>query len=266
VTQFRRVLGRCAIGAVLLFLAGCRVDARVDIALEDDGSGTVTATLTFDREAMARLGGRAKAAQQVPLGDLRDAGWQISSWTPGPRGTTTLTLTQEYADQDELARLLADLTGADGALRTPTIERERGWFTSRDSLSLVVDMRALESGVVGDAELRARLEAAGLDPTTLDSQLTRELRDSFHLTVAVQLPGGEVREYDATVGTEETVAAEQDHTDYDRMVQLGLAVALAVLAALFLASAAVSARRNRRRRRERVHQEERIERKRAPTM
>jgi hypothetical protein len=265
VTQFRRVWGLCAIGAVLV-LGSCRVDARVDIELEDDGSGTVRTTLTFDREAMARLGGRAKAAQQVPLADLRDAGWEISSWTPGPRGTTTLTLTHGFLDQEDLARRLADLVGTNGALREPAIARERGWFTSRDALSLVVDMRAPESGVIKDADLRARLQAAGLDPATLDTQLTQELRDSFHLSVAVHLPDGEEREYDATIGKTDTVSVAQEHTDYDRMVKLGLALALAVLAVLFIAAAAVSARRNRRRRAARVHREERIERERAPTM
>jgi hypothetical protein len=273
VTQFRRVWSRrvwalCAIGVALL-LAGCRVDARVDITLDDDGSGTVRTTLVFDRDAMSRLGGAQKATRQFPLDDLRAAGWEVSAFVRRPKNTTTLTLTHDFQGQAELERLLADLVGEKGALREARITRDRGWFRAHDDMSLVVDMRAPASGIGSDEDLRARLRAAGLDPDALDKQLSAELRDSLHVTVALHLPGGTERVYDATTGTIATVSASRSHTDYDRMVKLGIAVALAVLALLFLSAASVSARRRRRRRRRgarRPRTEPPIETERAPTM
>ncbi len=256
--------GLVAIAAVLL--AGCRVDARVDVTLANDGSGTVRTTLKFDRDAIQRLGGLDAAAKQVPLADLRAAGWKVSRWTGGARSTATLTLTHDFRDQADLARRLADLVGPKGLLRDPRITRARDWFSSSDGLSLVVDLRTPKSGIGSDADLKARLLVAGLDPATLDAQLSAELRSALHLTVVVRLPDGTKRTYDATNGTVSTVSASHSKTDYDRMVKLGIAVVLAVLAGLFLLAASASARRQRRRRKARVRAELLLDRDRAPLM
>jgi hypothetical protein len=253
-----------AIGTVLL--AGCRVDARVDVTLASDGSGTVRTTLVLDRDAITRLGGLAAASRQVPLADLRAAGWKVSRWTGGAGSTATLTLTHVFRDQADLARRLADLVGPHGPLRDPRITRERGWFSSRDGLALVVDLRKPVSGIGSDRDLRDRLRLAGLDPKTLDEKLTRELRSALHLTVAVRLPDGTERTFDATPGTSSTVSASDSRTYYDRMVELGIAVALALLAGLFLLAASASSRRQRRRRTNRVRAEQLLERDRAPLM
>jgi hypothetical protein len=263
-TQVRRVWGLVAIAAVLL--AGCRVDARVDVRLANDGSGTIRTTLKFDGDAIQRLGGLNRAARQVPLADLRKAGWKISGLVKGPRASATLVLTHAFRDQQDLARRLADLVGPQGLLRDPRITRDRGWFSSRNTLSLVVDLREPVSGIGSDADLKARLRIAGLDPASLDKQLTAELRSALHLTVVVRLPDGTTRTYDATNGTVATVAASQSNTDYDRIVKLGIAAALALLAGLFLLAASASARRQRRRRAARVRAEVLLDRDRAPLM
>ena len=253
-----------AIGAVLL--AGCRVDARVDVTLASDGSGTIRTTLVLDRDAITQLGGVAAASRQVPLADLRAAGWKVSRWTPGVRSSASLTFTHVFRDQADLARRLADLVGAHGLLRDPRITRERRWFSSRDALALVVDLRTPASGLGSDKDLAARLRLAGLDPKTLDERLSRELRSALHLTVVVRLPDGTERTYDATTGTVSTVTASQSRTYYDRMVKLGIAVALALLAGLFLLAASASARRQRRRRTKRGQAEQLLDRDRAPLM
>jgi hypothetical protein len=251
---------------IAMMLAGCRVDARVDITLAGNGSGTVRTTLTFDRDAITRLGGLAGASRQVPLGDLRAAGWNVSSWTAGAGSTATITFTHDYRDQADLARRLGDLVGPQGLLRDPRITRERAWFNAGDGLSVVVDLRTPSSGIGSDKDLQARMRRAGLDPRTLDAQLSRELRSALHLTVVVRLPNGSERSADATAGTLTTLSASQSTTDYDRMVKLGIAVALALLAGLFLLAAWMSARRQRRRRTERVQAELLADRDRAPLM
>ncbi len=235
-----------AIGVVLL--AGCRVNARVDVTLANDGSGTLRTTLTFDKEAIERLGGVDKAARQVPLADLRAAGWDVSAFMRASKDTTTLTLTHGFTGQADLVRRLADLAGPRGALRDPRITRHRGWFSSRDALSLVVDMRAPASGIGSDADMKARLRLAGLDPDALDKELTAELRNALHLSVVLHLPDGRERVYDARTGTLTTVTVSGSHTDYDRMVKVGIAIALALLAVLFLSAAGVARRRRKRRR------------------
>ena len=256
--------GLVAIGALLL--AGCRVDARVEVSLASDGSGRVRTTLTLDRDAVERLGGLTAASRQLPLADLRAAGWQVSRWSPGAGSSATRAFSHDFRDQEDLARRLADLVGPRGLLRDPRIVRERDWFSSRDSLSLVVDVRKPASGIGSDKDLATRLRLAGLDPKTLDKQFTKELRSALHLTVVVRLPDGTERSYDATTGTVNTVSASHSGTNYDRMVKLGIAVALILLAGLFLLAASASARRQRRRRKARVRADLILDRDRAPLM
>ena len=60
-----------------------------------------------------------------------------------------------------------------------------------------------------------------------------------------------------------TLRASESTTDYDRMVQVAIAVVLAALAASLLLAASVGARRNRRRNAQRVRAPH-VEQERAP--
>lgn len=244
----------------VVVLAGCRVDARVDITMHGDGTGVLRASVTLDADALDQIGGERAAAQQIRLGDLQAAGWQFSALDHG-----TITFTHPFRGQTELAQRLSDLVGPGGVLRDPRITRERGWFSANDSVSLVVDMRAPQTGIGSDADLRARLKAAGLDPASLNAQMASDLRAALHVSVVVHLPDGETRTFDATNGTVTTIQAAHAHRDWDRIVKVGIAIALVLLGMMFFLAASVSARRNRRRRAQRVRTM-RIEHERAPLM
>jgi hypothetical protein len=99
----------------------------------------------------------------------------------------------------------------------------------------------------GAAPGRAKLRSAGVDPATLESQLDAELREALHLMVVLHLPGGHTETYVAQDGQVRTVSARAGGTDWDHVVKFGLAIALAVVAAMFLLAAGMGARRNRRR-------------------
>jgi hypothetical protein len=230
-----------------LTLAGCNVNARVDIVLRDNGSGVVRATVTLDADALARLGASGASAPPVVVDDLRQAGWTVSPWVNSGRGSQTITLTHGFADRAELARVVDELTGAKGILQNPTLAHRRGWFSSRDALSLVVDMRAPSIGLTSDAALAANLRKVGVDPAVLEAQLDSQLRNALHLTVELHLPDGHTVTYEAQNGQVRTVSATSGGTDLDRVVKFGLGVALAVVAAMFFLAAGVGASRNRRR-------------------
>lgn len=246
-------------------LTACRADTRVEITVNGNGAGNVRASVTLDDEAIARLGGLDAAGRQVPLGDLQRAGWKVSPWVRGQRGGATLTLTHAFHGEEDLAGRLADLVGTGGLIRDPRLAHQRAWFRSHDALSVVVDLRAPTTGIGSDTDLRARMKAAGLDPSALDAQLTSQLRSALNLSVVLHLPGGETRTYDATTGSFTTLRASESHTDMDRVVQVGIAVALAFLAGSLLLAASVSARRNRRRNAQRVRTPH-VEHERAPLM
>ncbi len=258
-----RVWVLVVVAAVLL--AGCHVDTHVDVTLNPDGSGTLSTTVTLDADALQQLGGLTAASKQVPLDDLRAAGWQISQWTPSGNGGATITFTHTFSDQADLAARLADLVGANGILRSPSIARSRGWLHSNDSLSMVVDLRAPSTGIGSDADLQARLRAAGVDPAAIDKNLTAELRSALHVSVALHLPNGQTRTYEVPSGTTTTVHASESTTNWDRAVEVAIAVVLLVLAGLFALAASASARRARRRSTQRS-EARRVEQERAPLM
>jgi hypothetical protein len=198
------------------------------------------------------VGGVSAASKQVPLSDLKAAGWQVSAWTPSAGGGATITFAHPYQGQADLNARLVDLVGKDGILRNARIIHNRGWFRSGDGLSIVVDMRAPATGIGSDRDLKARLAAYGVDPASVDAQLTQQLRHALHVSVVVQLPDGSTKELDATNGTTSTFHAANDSLDWDQVVKVGIAIALAFLAVLFLLAASASARRDRRRRAQRV--------------
>jgi hypothetical protein len=251
VTQVRRVRAAFGLVALVVVLAGCRVDTRFDVTLRDDGSGTVRTTVTIDADAVQRLGGASSLAQNVPLDDLRSASWTISRWTHGTAGSQSITLSHAFTDQRDLARRIVDLAGPHGILQDATVSRERGWFHSSDAVGLVVDVRSPTIDIVHDAPLAARLRAAGLDPALLQAQLAVQLKSALHVTVVVHLPGGHTETYVAPTGSIGTVRVADGGTDWNRVVEFGIGLALALLAGLFLLAAGMGVRRNRRRARER---------------
>ena len=256
----------CLLALAGLALAGCKVQAHVDVTVHRDGSGVVRTTLTLDKDAALRAGGTNAALDTaVPLADLRKAGWTISPWKTAADGSATITVTHSFTDVDDLARRLQDLTGSGGVLRDPHISVHRGWLSSHNKVSMTVDMKSPSPGVLNDSALVSRLKAAGVDPAALNAELAAQLRSNLDLTVTVHLPDGHSKSYEAPAGTVRTFSASHGGADWDRIVKLGIALSFALLAGTFLLAASMSARRDRRRRAARI-QATRIDRERAPLM
>jgi hypothetical protein len=232
---------------IVSLLAGCRVDTRVEVTVHDDGSGTLQSTITFDADAVAQMGGAAALPQSVPLTDLRAAGWTITPFRTGTGGTTVITLSHPFRGSRDFAQRIVDLAGPRGVLQNPKLVHDRGWFGSRDAVSVVVDVRAPVVGIVNDAALSERLRAAGTDPAQLEAVLTVQLKSALHVSVIVHLPGGETKRYDAPNGSVKNFRVKEGGVDWDRVVKFGIGVALALLAGLFFLAATVGIRRNRRR-------------------
>jgi hypothetical protein len=207
-----------------------------------------------------RLGGPTAFVQTVPLADLRAAGWTVSAWRRGDGGTETIVLSHPFVDQADLGRRILDLAGPNGILQNATLTHEHGWFSSRYTLSLVVDVRSPSIDIVHDTALSTRLRAAGVDPGLLQAQLAVQLKSALHVSVVVHLPGNKTRTYDAAPGSVKTVSASSGGTDWDHVVKFGIGLALALLAGLFFLAAGVGARRNRRRAAQRIDRGPRPER------
>ena len=244
VTPVRRVGGLLVAAALLC--TGCKVDARVDVTLRADGSGTVTARVTLDADAVSRLTTHEPLTRAVPLDDVRAAGWTVSSWKTSADGAT-ITASHAFVGQDQLSQLLADLTGKTGVLRDAQLTRSRSWMSAKDSVAITADLRDLSTGLKADTQLANNLAAAGVDVDALADQLQSELHQSFSLTLAVHAPDGATKTVTLRAGDQEQVEATSSRTHTARVVLVVVGVGLLALA-LVLTAASLAATSRRRRR------------------
>jgi hypothetical protein len=244
VTPVRRVWALVIVAVVML--AGCKVDARVDVTLQPDGTGTVAARIALDADAVQRLTTHVALAKAVPLADVRAAGWDVSQWTKIAGGGRAITLSHPFVGQPDLTHRIEELAGTSGVLRDPKITRLRGFLQSEDAIAVTVDLRHLSAGVRNDTELAKRLTAAGLNVNTLDQQLHSQLAGALHLIVVVHAPGAKSKTVRLTAGGHATVRASSSHTDARRL-ELVAAGALLLVLALMITAASIASRSRRRR-------------------
>ena len=227
---------RAAIAAVLLalVLGGCSVRATVRVSMRADGSGTVQAAVLLDADAVqAAEAGGATLDQRVRLADLHTAGWTVSRWIATKSGGATLTVTKRFQSPGQVAGIARELSGTTGPLRNLTGTRDAAWLGlgHRATLRATVDLSAAQPGVTTDQQLVTSLAGQHVDVNAINLQLLDQLRSSFSVRVVAELPGrrqtvtvqpGKRQQLDATATTVDTV----------RVVLLGVALALASLAAL----------------------------------
>jgi len=223
-----------------VLLAGCKVEARVDVSMRSDGSGTITTTIMLDRDAVSRLG-----SSGVRLEGLKAAGWRVSEAAAG--GGRRYTLTHAFVDEADLARRFRDLVAATGVLRAPEITRVRRWYDARETIALTVDLRHLSTGIRSDAALTQRLTAAGLDVQQLDEQLRSDLGHALTVTAVVHAPGGETRSVTVVAGQDARVSASSAQTYTGRVVLVVVGAALVLVAGALTAASLLATSRRRRR-------------------
>lgn len=176
------------VGAVLL-LSACRLDVGVDVAMADDGSGTVTVTAVADAELMAKAPG---ALADLRLDDLRAGGWSVDGPTAVAGGGQRLVVSKPFVSPEHGARVLAELSGDGGPLHDVTLDLTRSFATVRSGLTATA---RLDGGLaaLGDAELQQAL--GGKVP--LSDRVTGDVGEGLKLTVTARLPG----RIDASNGT-----------------------------------------------------------------
>jgi hypothetical protein len=196
------------IAAAFVLLTGCKLSIAVGVDAQADGSGLVTATVTLDKDAAARLqraGGRLEAT------DLRTAGWTVT----------------------ELGAVIDEVAGSRHPLRDFRLTRDRSFTRTRTKFSGTVD---LTGGVAafGDDRLKQQTGAdVGLDVAELERQAGVALNRFFIVQVAVRLPGsvsanapskaGNGAVWRPTLGEQAALVASGSQLDTRRVGLLGLA-------------------------------------------
>lgn len=175
-----RPLAALLAALAVLVLGACRVDVVVDVAVEPDGSGTITVVATADAELLAEVPG---LADDVAVDDLRAKGWTVTGPEPTEEGGLRVSLEQAFDDLEGLNAALVDLGGP---FRRVAVAREDTF--ARTTWNLTGTLR-LDEGLAGfgDTEL---LAAVGATPYQDDLDARGlSLRDVVSVQLRVSMPG-----------------------------------------------------------------------------
>jgi len=184
-----RRVGAVVIGC-LLIATGCQVDATTTVTMAEDGRGTVMVEVELDGEAFERVD---DLDAQLRTADLEASGWQVEGPEPTADGGRRIVVTKPFADPDQAAMVLAEITGPDKILTGAAVQRSKQFGRVEQSFEATLD---LSGGIeaFGDDELTALLNdlPIGQDVAALEEDLGAPLADLTSFTVIADLPAGDV--------------------------------------------------------------------------
>lgn len=250
-----------------LALTACRLDVTVDVAMEPDGTGTVTVEAVADDELIAQV---PDLVDDLRLEDAVANGWTVTGPTPLESGGMSIVLVHDFHSAEELASVLNSigppLTDMQAARTTdpndpdgPTTNAIDGTLVLANGFESFADAALVEA--VGGLPFGEQIAASGLTP-----------EQAMSFTFRVALPGELVSSATGTEVGNDVIewTAPLDGTAVDLLTQtvqrpagsgnswakplstiaFVLLVVWVVLAAAFITFVAI-ARRSKRRRRER---------------
>jgi hypothetical protein len=219
--------------AFVVLLGACKVDAVVTIKVDDDGSGTVSARLQLDAEAVRAVETpTVKLKDAVRLGDLEAAGWEVSRWHRRENGGASVVVSKDFERAEDAADVVAELNGSVGPLRDIEVERDVSTFRTQWSFSGVADLEELTTGIGADPELVERLAAQRLDVAALDQELLAKVKDGFRLRVVADLPDSAAHRFTIAPGTVREMEESSSQRATGRMVLFATALLVLVVAGL----------------------------------
>ena len=215
-----RTRGAALLLAVLVLMTGCQATLGVDATVSRDGTGTVVATATLDKAAVARVGDL-----KVRAGDLAPTGWTVRERATSDGGRM-VTATRPFRGGTDFRQAMGELGPPFAGF---TLDRSRSFFRTRTAVSGAVDLRkGIEA--FGDARLTGQLGGGlGLQPGDQAA-----LRQALHFQLAVRVPGAS-KTWTPRLGTRTPVAVSATSWNTDVLLPLVLAIVLLLgLAVLML--------------------------------
>ena len=175
------------LGLLIVLLSACRVDTKVDIVVDQHGTGTITLTTTADADVVAAA---PHLSTELRFDDAKAAGWRVTGPTPLDTGGLVVILTHDFTSLDEANALLTQINGADGPLHFA-----KGAFTSKQDYGRTTInfngtiLLSNATGAFGDSALTAALGAPPYQPALAARGST--IGKSFGLTVNLTMPGSQ---------------------------------------------------------------------------
>jgi hypothetical protein len=234
---------------VVLACAGCQMKLTVDTRVERDGSGVLVVGVGLDDKALARVGG---LDQQVRVGDLAAAGWEVSRAEKAADGLTWLRASKPFASTAELNAVLAELTGEPALFRDFRLVEEDAATVVIHRLTGTVDLTR-GMAAFSDAQLGSRL---GGDPVAarvaaIEAAEGRKVADMVSVDVSAAVDGvGQTRsvrlDEPAPAAIEAVARVAKPPTSLGGGAPLGAMAVAGVLVVAMLAGARRRFRRFRR--------------------
>ncbi len=176
--------------ASVLLASGCRVDATVDIRVDDDGTGEVTVEVVADAEAVALI---PDAPDGLQLDDLSDAGWTVNTNTVDGAGVLTVNASKRFPSADALGGVLAEIAGEDVIFEGFTLVKDHNFdiiglgpartdYALRGSVDPTFDIEQL-GDVFPDG-----LAPLGRAADEIEDDFEGDFEDVLGLTVTVRMP------------------------------------------------------------------------------
>ncbi len=150
-----------------LVLSACRLDVKVDVAMNADGTGELRLVATVDADVVSQVPGLAGSLR---LDDATAAGWVVDGPSPVEGGGLTVTLRHPFASAAEAANLLNSLGPPFQDIVLDRVATEdditttlTGALTLPAGFDSFADANLLTA--TGATPFRAQLDAAGATPT-----------------------------------------------------------------------------------------------------
>jgi len=182
-SRARRVLAALAGLLLVAGLAGCKVDAQVDVTMHDDGAGEVKLTLTADAEVVSA---EPDLARELRLDDVTAAGWTVGDPTPTPDGGLQLVLTHPFSSPAEANAVLRSLSGPNGPFRALAVSQVRSGARITSTLDGNIHVGP-DLSVFADAQVASALGGAPLKALLAEKNLTPS--QALGITLRASLPG-----------------------------------------------------------------------------
>ncbi|MBL8777235.1 MAG: hypothetical protein JNK12_14935 [Acidimicrobiales bacterium] len=184
----RRARVFLAVAALVAVLAGCQVDAHVDVTMAEDGSGAVEVTVTLDEDAAARV---PNLAEDLRVRDLEATGWEVTGPTD-TEGGVEIVARKPFANAEQGREVLREIGGRGGLLRALTLRRDHTFAETSWAFGGTLDLSA-GLATFSDEDLEAVLgsDTFGQDQASLEEQLGEPLADTMSVTVSATLPEGD---------------------------------------------------------------------------
>ncbi len=162
----------------------CHVTIAAGIDVARDGSGRVTAGVGLDADALQEVGDPSTALR---VDDIRRAGWEVEGPKKEDDGLTWVRASKPFADPEQAAAAMAELTGPDGPFRDLRLVRTKSLTRSKTTFTGTLDLSGGLGGLsdpdlttaLGDVELGLDVEG-----------LRRRFGDALARTLTVQFTAG----------------------------------------------------------------------------